>query len=54
LRKPGRFVTDKQDQLTNIIVGNERAGLWKKAFGLAQSDELAKVVESVLDDQPPD
>lgn len=53
LRKLGQFVSDKQDHLNIIIIGNERTGLWKKAFGLAQSDELVKVVQSVLDDQGP-
>jgi protein SCO1/2 len=52
LGKLGQFVTDKQDHVNIIIIGNERTGLWKKAFGLAQSDELVKVVESVLNDQP--
>jgi protein SCO1/2 len=52
LKKLGQFVDDKQDHLNVIIVGNERTGLWKKAFGLARSDELVKVVESVLNDQP--
>jgi protein SCO1/2 len=52
LRKLGLFVADKQDHLNIIIIGNERTGLWKKAFGLAPSDELLKVVESVLNDQP--
>lgn len=51
LRKLGLFVDDKQDHLNLIIVGNERTGLWKKAFGLARSEELVKVVESVLNDQ---
>ena len=51
LKKIGQFVTDKQDHYNIIIVGNERTGLWKKAFGLAKSDELIKVVESVLDDK---
>lgn len=53
LHKLGQFVPDKQDHLNIIIIGNERTGLWKKAFGLAQSDELIKVVESVLNDRPP-
>jgi protein SCO1/2 len=53
LQKLGQFVSDKQDHLNIIIIGNERTGLWKKAFGLAQSEELVKVVESVLNDQPP-
>jgi len=52
LRKLGQYVSDKQDHLNIIIIGNERTGLWKKAFGLARSDELVKVVESVLNDQP--
>jgi len=52
LNKLGQFVSDKQDHLNIFIIGNERTGLWKKAFGLAPSDQLAKVVESVLNDQP--
>jgi protein SCO1/2 len=52
LKKLGQFVDDKQDHLNIIIIGNERTGLWKKAFGLAKSDEIVKVVESVLNDQP--
>jgi protein SCO1/2 len=51
LRKLGQFVYDKQNHLNLIIVGNERTGLWKKAFGLARSEELVRVVESVLNDQ---
>lgn len=51
LKKLGHFVADRQDHLNIFIIGNERTGLWKKAFGLAQSDELIKVVESVLNDQ---
>ena len=53
LRKLGEYVEDKQDHLNIFIIGNERTGLWKKAFGLAPSDELVKVVLSVLNDQPP-
>ena len=51
LKKLGHFVADKQDHLNIFIIGNERTGLWKKAFGLAQTDALVKVVESVLNDQ---
>ncbi|HKE55893.1 MAG TPA: SCO family protein [Pyrinomonadaceae bacterium] len=51
LNKLGQYVGDKNDHLNIIIIGNERTGLWKKAFGLAQSDALVKVVESVLNDQ---
>lgn len=51
LKKLGQYVDDKQDHLNLFIIGNERTGLWKKAFGLAPSEELIKVVESVLTDQ---
>ena len=52
LKKIGQFVPDKQDHLNIFIIGNERTGLWKKAFGLAKSEELVKVVESVISDEP--
>ena len=52
LYKLGQYV-EQREQHTNIfIIGNERTGLWKKAFGLAQPDELVKIVESVLTDKP--
>lgn len=50
LKKIGQFVEDKQDHLNIFVIGNERTGLWKKAFGLAKSDELVKVVDSVVND----
>jgi protein SCO1 len=53
LKKIGQFVDNKQDHLNIFIIGNERTGLWKKAFGLSNSDELVKVVESVINDKPP-
>ena len=51
LKKIGQFVDNKSDHLNIFIIGNERTGLWKKAFGLAQDAELMKVVESVLNDK---
>ena len=51
LKKIGHFVDNKTDHLNIFIIGNERTGLWKKAFGLARDDELMKVVESVLNDK---
>ena len=51
LKKLGQFVEDKNDHLNIVIIGNERTGLWKKAFGLAKADELVKIVESVLNDK---
>jgi len=53
LKKIGQFVTDKQDHYNIVIIGNERTGLWKKAFGLAKSEALVEVVESVIDDKGP-
>lgn len=51
LYKLGQFVEDKNDHQTIIIIGNERTGLWKKAFGMAKADELIEVIRSVLDDK---
>jgi protein SCO1 len=50
LKKLGQFVDDKNDHLNIFLIGNDRTGLWKKAFGLAKSEELMKVVESVMND----
>jgi protein SCO1/2 len=51
LQKLGQFVEDKSDHLNVIIIGNERTGLWKKAFGLAKPDDLIPIVDSVLNDK---
>jgi len=53
LNKIGHFVSDKQDHLNILIVGNERTGLWKKALAIAPTGELVKIIESVLNDQIP-
>lgn len=53
LKKLGHFVSERENHLNIFIIGNERTGLWKKAIGLAPSDQLVKVVESVLNDKPP-
>ena len=50
LKKLGQFVDDKNNHMNMFLIGNDRTGLWKKAFGLAKSEELMKVVESVLND----
>lgn len=52
LKKLGQYVQDKNDHLNIVIIGNVSTGLWKKAFALAKSEELIKVVESVLNDKP--
>ncbi|HEX8475106.1 MAG TPA: SCO family protein [Pyrinomonadaceae bacterium] len=51
LYKLGQYVEAKDDHKTIVIIGNESKGLWKKAFGLAKSEELVKIVEDTLKDQ---
>lgn len=51
LYKLGQYVESKDDHTTIFIVGNEATGLWKKAFGLANLNELVQVVESVANDK---
>jgi protein SCO1 len=52
LYKLGQYVQDKNSHKTIVIIGNERSGLWKKAFGLAQADDLIKLVDEVMNDRP--
>lgn len=52
LRKLGQYVDVRENHSNIIIIGNEPTGLWKKAFGLAPPEELMRVVESVLNDDP--
>ncbi|HEU4711743.1 MAG TPA: SCO family protein [Pyrinomonadaceae bacterium] len=51
LYKLGQYVETKDDHTSIIIIGNEPKGLWKKAMGLAKSDELMKIVEDVIADR---
>ena len=51
LYKVGQYVASKDDHTTIWIIGNEATGLWKKAFGLAKTEELTAVVESVMNDK---
>lgn len=51
LKKLGQFVDDKESHQAVIIIGNEKTGLWKKAFALANPDEIIKVVMSVVNDK---
>lgn len=52
LYKIGQYVPNKEDHLNILVMGNERTGLWKKAFALAAAPDLIKVFESVLNDKP--
>ncbi|HLN97002.1 MAG TPA: SCO family protein [Pyrinomonadaceae bacterium] len=51
LNKLGQYVADKNDHRSIMIIGNEATGLWKKAFALARTEELIKLVEEVANDQ---
>ena len=51
LYKLGQYVETKDDHTSIVIIGNESKGLWKKAMGLAKSDELMKIVEDVIADR---
>ncbi|HEU4387570.1 MAG TPA: SCO family protein [Blastocatellia bacterium] len=44
LRALGAYVTDKNDHTPMIVIGNERAGYWTRAFGLASAGKLANLV----------
>jgi protein SCO1/2 len=50
LGRLGQWVEDRDAHETIFLVGNDRTGLWKKAFGLAKTEELIAVVDSVVDD----
>jgi protein SCO1/2 len=50
LKKIGQFAKTPDDHTTVMIIGNEKTGLWKKAFGLASPPALIEVVDSVLQD----
>ena len=51
LYKLGQYVETKDDHTSIFIIGNEPKGLWKKAFGLAQVDELIRIMEDVIADR---
>ena len=51
LRKVGQFVEEKEAHPNVLIVGNERTGLWKKAFGLAPPDQIVRLVQGVSNDR---
>jgi protein SCO1/2 len=51
LYKLGQYVETKNDHSTIVIIGNEPKGLWKKALGLANSEELIKIVNDVINDR---
>jgi len=50
LKRIGQYAESPEQHTNVMIVGNEKTGLWKKAFGLAKPEEIVEIVRSVLDD----
>ncbi|HEU4889647.1 MAG TPA: SCO family protein [Thermoanaerobaculia bacterium] len=50
LSKIGQYTEAREAHKNIIIAGNDRTGLWKKALAIAPSDEIWKVVATVVDD----
>jgi len=48
LGRLGLRAASKEDHTAVMIIGNEPKGLWKKAFGLARSEDIVKMVEEVV------
>lgn len=53
LRKLGQQADVREAHKNIIVAGNDRTGLWKKALATAPTDEVWKVVESVVEDRVP-
>lgn len=51
LRKLGDASAVKEAHSNVLVIGNERTGLWKKAFALARPDELVRLVRGVVEDR---
>jgi cytochrome oxidase Cu insertion factor (SCO1/SenC/PrrC family) len=45
LRALGAYVSDKNDHTPMILIGNEKADFWTRAFGLAPAVKLASLIE---------
>jgi len=51
MRKLGQWVDEPSNHQSLLLIGNDRTGLWKKAFALAPVEELLPVVDSVVNDK---
>lgn len=51
LYKLGHYVENKESHSNIFIIGNEATGLWKKAKGLSNTEELFPLIEEVLNDR---
>lgn len=50
LTKFGMYTESRENHSNLLMIGNDATGLWKKAFGLAPSEQVVDIVESVLFD----
>jgi cytochrome oxidase Cu insertion factor (SCO1/SenC/PrrC family) len=50
LRKIGQYAENRDSHTNLFIIGNDHTGLWKKALGMAKSDDIISIVESVMND----
>lgn len=51
LKKLGQYVDDPEAHQNIMMMGNEPTGLWKKAMGMAEAEELIAILESVMEDR---
>ena len=51
LKKLGQYVENREAHQNLFLIGNDKTGLWKKAFGLAKPEEIFPVVDSVVNDK---
>jgi len=51
LQKLGQKTGSREDHQNLFLIGNDRTGLWKKAFGLAKPEEIVPIVDSVVNDR---
>lgn len=51
LLKLGQKAGNRENHQNLFLIGNDRTGLWKKAFGLAKPEEIVPIVDSVVNDR---
>ncbi|MCB1035942.1 MAG: SCO family protein [Acidobacteria bacterium] len=54
LKKLGQYVDDPEAHQSIMLMGNEPTGLWKKAMGLADAQQLIQILDTVIKDQGPE
>jgi protein SCO1/2 len=44
----GGFVARKEDHSPTVLIGNEAAGTWTRAYGLAPASKLVEIIEKMI------